>query len=137
MNALAALVWCGIVAARPVAMPCPMGGHGAAHQAVQGGVSTAAHVMHGQQADMAHEGMGTPDAAPAVPGNPDNPRHTCDCLAHCCASVAALPGVVAPLVAIVEAAAEPSNPQAQTSYVSVRGDFVLPFAIAPPVSART
>lgn len=144
-----ALVWCGIVAARPVALPCPMGGHGghaqapgvskpSAHTPSESRVSRAVLDAHAGHLLAAAVPTVAEHGAPATHGpSPDAPVHTCDCLGHCCAS-AVVPRHVFPISHV--ASAEIDRP---TFIVSRSGfdpewiDFVLPFAIAPPVSART
>jgi hypothetical protein len=144
-----ALVWCGIVAARPVALPCPTGGHGAHTQASgaplpPAATASAPSASHG--AHDAHAGH-RPAAAPssiseqpdATPHGPthDAPAHTCDCLGHCCAT-AVLPLHVFPISHVASAAIDrPTFIVSRSGFVPEWIDFVLPFAIAPPVSART
>ena len=126
LNALAALVWCGTVAARPVAVSCPMGGHGSAQHSAT--AESESHAAHGAP-------VATPHHAPERA--PDSLPHSCDCLAHCCASVVAPTPTLTATLAVSVGDSDAASPVAQTPYVAVWTDFVLPFAVAPPVSART
>jgi hypothetical protein len=130
LNALAALVWCGVVAARPVAAPCPMGGHGTSHSAA---AVSGSHADHGTNAaphsDASHH-------APA-PDSSTPQHHSCDCLAHCCASAAAPAPTLSLILAFPAIESVVASPAAPTRYVAGWTDFVLPFAAAPPVSDRT
>ena len=136
MNALAALVWCGIVAARPVAAPCPMGGHGERHRDVPGAPSLT-HGSHGQPVGAVGANEANPVTTKGSPIDSESSQHACDCLAHCCAPAAALPQAFADVVAPIERDVKTAAPIAPTHYVAAWVDFVLPFSIAPPVSART
>ncbi|MEQ1692498.1 MAG: hypothetical protein ABMA00_14510 [Gemmatimonas sp.] len=129
LNALAALVWCGVVAARPVAAPCPMGGHGTAHSAPAVSNSHATHAAHGVPTGTSHH---TP-----APSDSSTPLHSCDCLAHCCASALAPTPSLSAILAFPAIDSEAPSPVAQTHYIAAWTDFVLPFAAAPPVSVRT
>jgi len=143
MHVIAALVWCGVVAARPMAMPCPMGGHGEGHEAAahSGHIGTSADASadasHGHHVGMINASPAGLGATPESPRTPAPKEHSCDCLGHCCAVLATRPGASAPVVAFVEHAVEPPAPHVEVRYIAAWTDFVLPFAIAPPVSART
>jgi hypothetical protein len=134
-HAFLGLVWCGTVAARPVALPCPMGGHGREHahvataQPPSSHASVAAHGHHHVAAVQVESGP--TDAAPAVPA-PAAPAHSCDCLAHCCASAVAAPAQFAQTIATAERHNDSAPLRAQSEHVAAWVDFVLPYAIAPP-----
>ena len=144
-----ALVWCGIVAARPVALPFPTGGHGAhtqASAAPRPSTTTASAPSASQGLHDAHAGhrlaatpssiSEQPDTSPHGPPH-DAPAHTCDCLGHCCAT-AVHPPHVFPISHVASAAIDrPTFIVSRSGFDPEWIDFVLPFAIAPPVSART
>lgn len=129
MQLIMTMVWCGVVAARPMALPCPVGGHGAhqteATHAPSVSAPADAHSAHGH-----HGAPATPTPAPT-----HAPAHQCDCLGHCCSTALAMPATTPAISSIVEQAmpATPSAPNARVA--AAWTDFVLPFAIAPPVSA--
>jgi hypothetical protein len=86
--------------------------------------------------DMPDQAMSAPLGSPAPTDSLPAP-HTCDCLGHCCATAVALPALSSTTVTVEAVRVRPLPMVARTSYVAIRVDFVLPFAIAPPVSDRT
>ena len=145
VHALMMVVWCGVVAARAVAMPCPTGGHGLHGQLPATPIPSAlpASAHHGQGAHAGHQLWDSSSAvsehAHSSPHGPtqDAPAHSCDCLGHCCATAVVLPPVF-PIGTIASPAiARPTFVVSRSVFVAEWIDFVLPFAIAPPVSAHT
>ena len=125
MHAIMALVWCGAVAARPMTLPCPMGGHGAGHDA-----TVISHVGHTQ-----HTGVGTAKHAPTEQPADAPLSHPCDCLGHCCATAVVAPLADSHIVAVIEPPVGVWYPTSATTPRDTRTPFVLPLAMAPP--ART
>lgn len=138
MQLVITMVWCGVIAARPIALPCPVGGHGAHSTSSGHAVSGHAEEMVGHEMaghDMAgHEMSG--HQMPAAPDSP-TPAHQCDCLGHCCSTAAALPAPAPGLVTVAEAHRSPPPSEPHARPTPAWRDFVLPFAIAPPVSAHS
>lgn len=108
--------------------------HGATHDTPAAG-STVRHHEHGGMAGR-DEG---PSATPTLPDNPVHPAtpHTCDCLAHCCATSLALKDAHAPAISIVVVTPDTWRATTQTGHTRAWVDYVLPFAMAPPVSVHT
>ncbi len=157
MQAVMALVWCSFIAARPAVLSCPSGGHGAehgmAHGAMQGmsapaespidvngsALTSAAHAasVHEESAPHAHMAHTAPATTSDGQGERSPAPHPCDCLGHCCAIVAMPQQPAAVVLRVVERVGQVSLPQEHPALVTRWVDFVLPFAIAPPVSVRT
>jgi hypothetical protein len=136
LHAVMALVWCGIVVARPLAMPCPTGGHGT-HGPVASAPGPEAIAASAHDAHAAHAAHGPTSSATHEAPAQDAPAHSCDCLGHCCATAVVLPPVFPASDLATSTRARPAFAVDGISFVAAWTDFVLPFAIAPPVSART
>ena len=134
LSAVLAL-WFALIMVEPAALhACPThsGGHAAAPRA--DGAPQASHA--GSHAG-SHVGAGhavhAADAPPA-PRHAPSGDHACTCLGDCAGGTAArVPtGPVARLALVTPTQVAPGRPQHE--YVAAWGDFVLPFATAPPVA---
>jgi hypothetical protein len=125
-------VWFTVFTVQPASVhSCPTHG-GAAH----GGVAQSAHAGHVHHAGMATTNeTGGAAAATHAPAGPDHQSsHRCTCPdAGCCSAVLALVPFATPVAVAGEVAVVASFDWRNDEVVE-RGDHVLPFPTAPPVS---
>jgi hypothetical protein len=136
MRAVMALILFAFVTARPASLPCPMGTHSGTHS----GAHSAAHGLqsrspdvHASMAGMMAHGSGVSSDTPAQKAPVS---HGCDCLSHCCVTaILTIAHVTIGQSALLLTAHEPHEARG-TRLAREWTDFLLPFAIAPPVSTR-
>ena len=126
-------LWLVATAARPTAVGCPMGGHASAH----GAGHTAAYAHSGAQESTAASGhdshqLGAHDSHSTETPAPEAPSAPCDCLEHCCASVANVAPAVQVLASAPMRVRTSRAPSVRETAAEPRHDVVLPFATAPP-----
>ena len=127
-------LWLVATAARPTAVGCPMGGHASAH----GAGHTTAHAHNGARESTAaaeHDGhqLGANGSHSTDTSAPEAPSAPCDCLEHCCASVANVAPAVQVLASAPTRVRTSLAPSVRETAAEPRHDVVLPFATAPPM----
>jgi len=136
MRVFVMLAWFGMVHASTTVAPCPMGANAGAkamHSAHAGDVMEHSPTGH-------HHGAATTseksvDGHRTVPSDRSTLPNDCDCLSHCCAAPT-IYETVATEVAVAITVELTTSPTRHTgSAVSAWVDFMLPYAIAPPLRA--